>query len=161
VPKYAAFALLASIEGVLGTDSLAAQVSTAPLPEVRFDAIAGRATATQLAAAVGFGSSGYGRAVLAAGGGIAWKGRESRASGRMDLLGRFYLDPFKSSPWGLYGGTGLSALYDGFEGWRGLVTASMGLEFPSTRSATWAIELGLGGGFRVSAVVRRATANRR
>jgi len=132
-----------------------AQSGLVVLPEVRLDAIAGRATATQVGVGLSAGGTGYNRAVLSGAVGSAWRNGRTGASARIDASMRFLLDPYRASRWGLYGLGGLSALYDEFSDWRALLQVGVGLEFPSRRGSEWAAEFGLGGGVRLGVVWRR------
>jgi hypothetical protein len=123
--------------------------------------ISGRATTAAVGAAISFGSAGYTRFTLAGSAGPAVHEGETRAAGHVDAVVRFFLDPYRSSRWGLYGAGGLSALYEGFSDWRGLLLVSAGMEFPSTGRATWALEAGLGGGWRVTIALRQTRERRR
>jgi hypothetical protein len=147
--------LLAATTVVLFGRALAAQPA-ATAPELRLDVIAGRSTASQLAAGVSLGTAGYTRVALVAGGGMAWKDDEVRRSVRFDGTLRFHLDPSRANPYGFYLLGGLGALYDGFERWRGLLVVGLGLEFPSRAKGVWAAEVGLGGGLRIGLALRRS-----
>ena len=74
----------------------------------------------------------------------------------MDGVIRFFLDPYRTSKWGVYGSGGLGGLYDGRREWRGVLVVAAGLEFPSRAGAAWAAEVGLGGGVRLSLALRQA-----
>lgn len=106
----------------------------------------------------------YVRIGLDAAGGL----RSERASGgaasngmaRLDLTARFLLDPFAEQRIGWYGGGGLAALHDG-SGWRPYLTLVAGREGPTAGRWRSALELSVGGGVRLGAVLRRARANGR
>lgn len=148
--------------GVLATaaswESARAQTSsTASVPELRADIIAAsQTTMAQLGAALNVGSAGYGRVALVAAGGTATRRGQTRASARIDAAIRFHLDPYRLSKFGAYAQGGLSGLYNTFDGWRALVSTTIGMELPTRGHTTWALEVGLGGGVRVGAAVRRA-----
>lgn len=151
--------LLASVLAtVMPVASARAQTSqNAPVAELRADVIAtSRTTMAQLGTAVNFGSTGYGRVVLVAAGGTATSGGRTRESARIDAAIRFHLDPYRLAKWGAYAQGGLSALYNAFDGGRALVSTSLGVELPKRGHTTWALEVGLGGGVRVGAALRRA-----
>ena len=133
----------------------------ARVTEARLGVISGRSTTAALGAAISFGSAGYTRFTLAGAVGPAWHGGETRTAAHVDAVVRFFLDPYRSSRWGLYGAGGLSALYDGFNDWRGLLLLAAGMEFPSTGRAAWAVETGLGGGWRVTVALRQTRDRRR
>jgi hypothetical protein len=144
----------------VGTNEVVAQNSVGPVAEARLDFIAGRSTAAQMGAALSLGS-GYGRLFFAAGLGAAWKDGARHVSSRVDIGGRFLLDPLQESRWGLYGTGGLSVLNDGHRRWRGLLVAGVGLEFPSRGRGVWAAEVGLGGGLRLGIALRQSRRGRR
>ena len=84
-------------------------------------------------------------------------GRTGSASGRVDIIGRFLLDPFRQTPYGLSAGAGLSLRATEGDRVRPLLLAVVDLE--GRRSAGgWspALQLGLGGGVRVGVVLRRS-----
>jgi hypothetical protein len=132
-------------------------------PEARVDVIASRWTSVQGGVGVSFPAGTYVRlgATAAAGGGPM--GIESR----MDLLGRFSLDPFRQSRWAPYGGGGLSERYTerAASRFRGYILVFIGVEGPLPRSSSsgWvpALELGLGGGVRGGVAMRHAIGGRR
>jgi hypothetical protein len=104
----------------------------------------------------------YVRLALGAAAGAAWTAREARASGRVDAIARFLLDPFFQSRWAPYGGAGVSARYVAAdERWHGFLVIAVGLEGPRSGGVVPAIELGLGGGARLGVVLRRALPDRR
>ncbi len=82
-------------------------------------------------------------------------------SGRIDLVNRFHLDPFRESKWAPYAGGGLTARFD--QGRRGRVYLLIfaGLDGPVRGGLATSFEAGLGGGGRVGLIVRRAAAERR
>jgi hypothetical protein len=107
------------------------------------------------------GSGAFAQLVVAAGVGPAWWHGGRRVSVRADLLARFQLDPFREAAWGLYAAGGLSALDDGFEAPRALLTLLLGAELPSRARGGWAVEIGLGGGVRAALILRRGVRGRR
>ena len=131
--------------------------STASVPELRADVIAAsHTTLAQLGAALNVGSAGYGRVALVAAGGTATRDGQTRASARIDAAIRFHLDPYRLARFGAYAQGGLSGLYNTFDGWRALVSTTIGMELPARGHTTWALEVGLGGGVRVGAAIRLA-----
>jgi hypothetical protein len=81
-------------------------------------------------------------------------------SGRIDLLNRFHLDPFRESRWAPYAGGGLSGRFDnGRE--RVYLLLIVGVDGPVSRGLTTSFEGGLGGGGRLGVTIRRAAAERR
>jgi hypothetical protein len=78
-------------------------------------------------------------------------------TGRIDLLGRFLLDPFRQSPFGVSAGAGISTRFE--SGTRATPLLLVALDVEGRRAANgWvpALQLGLGGGTRIGVVLRRA-----
>jgi hypothetical protein len=107
----------------------------------------------------------YVRLELVGAGGAGWEHGESGTSARGDVLARFTFDPFRERRWGLSAGGGLSVRYDNRAGsdddWRALIAIVLDLEGPRTGPIAPAIQLGLGGGARVGAILRGADRFRR
>jgi len=98
-------------------------------------------------------------AVLAAG--AARVGGVTAASGRVEIVGRFLLDPFRQSRWGFHVGSGLIARFDDGTRGRGYLTLLLGTELPGTARTRPALEVGIGGGTRVGIAIRQGRINRR
>jgi hypothetical protein len=146
--------------GAALTPCLEAQQSTLQ-PEVRADAILGRANVYHAAAGVSSPLGNYIRVSVIAGGGVAtWKG-ESVASARADLVGRFLIDPFQQQKWGPYAGAGVSVRGERGSTGRAYLVAMIGVEGQPGKFLVPAVELGLGGGTRIGVVLRRALRERR
>jgi hypothetical protein len=80
-------------------------------------------------------------------------------SGRVDVLTRFLLDPYRQARWGFSLGGGLTVpLNESRNPTRPYVAIVMDFEGPRTGAVTPAVQLGLGGGARLGLVLR---ANRR
>jgi len=77
-------------------------------------------------------------------------------SGRVDLLGRFVLDPDRLNTWALYGAGGLGLRYEATPSWRGVLVALVGVEGPRWGKWTPFVEAGYGGGFQIGFGLRRA-----
>src|ERR1035437_8811048 len=90
-------------------------------------------------------------------------GRPAVASGRVDVLTRYLLDPFHEFRWGPYAGGGVTAQWDRRANWRGdllLVVGGGGAARGGWGTAGGA-QLGGGGGARLGWVLRRARSNGR
>ena len=124
--------------------------------EGRLDAILASTPSMQGGVAVNVPVGLYVRLGAAVAGGVAHRDGASRTAARGDLFARFLLDPFRESPWGVYGVGGLSAMYDGFEEWRPRVMAGVGVERGPRHGRAWGGELALGGGIRLTLFVRGA-----
>jgi len=124
-------------------------------PEVRADAIVARQTAAQAGAGVVVPLGIYVRFSVDAAAGATFAGGTSRASGRVDAIGRFLLDPFRETPLALSLGGGLSVPYvDGQSHVRPYLTAVIDIEGRKRGKLTPALQVGLGGGARVGFVLR-------
>jgi hypothetical protein len=131
------------------------------MPEVRADLLVARSAALEAGVGLSLPAGVYIRPTLVAAAGPAWRDGERGWSSRVDVLARFLLDPFRESRVGLYGAGGISAHYDPWQQWRAALALVVGAELPSRAGTTWALELGLGGGFRVGLALRRAVPGRR
>ena len=84
---------------------------------------------------------------------------DSGVSGRVDLIARFTLDPFRERRWAPYAVGGVSSRFG--EGSRNAIVLLAGLEGPPRRGVAPALELGFGGGFRAGVILRRGFPRRR
>jgi len=124
-------------------------------PEFRADAIVARQTAAQVGAGVVMPLGIYVRLSVDAAGGATFADGGTRASGRVDAISRFLLDPFRETPIALSVGGGLTVPYvDGQGRVRPYLTAVIDVEGRRHRSITPALQVGLGGGARVGIVLR-------
>ena len=137
-------------------------------PEFRLDAI----SASAMTYHVGFGVStpmgNYVRLGFVGGGGVSIghgggfvTGLDMEPSGRVDLIGRFLLDPFRQSRLGPYAGAGVSWLSASGSTDQTYVVIVLGLEGNPGPRFVPAFELGLGGGARVGLIMRRSVRDRR
>ena len=140
-------------------------------PEVRLDATFGRNGATELGAGVQLPAGVYSRiGVIAAAGYLRpfrtdsyyaandYPTGRDRFTGRLDVLARFLLDPYRQSALGLSAGAGLTlrAIPDDRVRPRLLVA----IDVEGRRRANGlvpAFQIGLGDGLRVSGVLRRGS----
>lgn len=141
--------------------AVSAQVvrDTAPAPRIewRADATVARRTAAEVGAGLIVPVGVYLRvAADLAGGVIAGGARAPGGSGRVDLVGRFLLDPLDEHRWGPYlaGGAGYRAAADARG--RVVLVALLGLEGPRAGRIVPAVEAGFAGGLSVGVVLRRA-----
>ena len=132
------------------------------LPELRADvAISEAMSVVHGGGGFHVNSGTYMRLALLGGYGVAQTTDESSPSYRLELQGRFHLDPARNSRFGLYGLGGILASHDDFADWQSRIVAGAGVELPAHGRATLAIELALAGGFRISVLTRRLTLGRR
>jgi hypothetical protein len=126
--------------------------------EARLDAVG--VGPTLLAGAGVFTDAGlYGRVGATAGLGVE-TGGPARAVAEAAVVGRFVLDPLRQARVGVYAGAGLGArVVAGAT--RGFLLGVAGLEGRARGGVAPAVEVGIGGGVRVTAVLRRARPARR
>jgi hypothetical protein len=129
-------------------------------PELRADGIFARTSEAQLAAGVSVALGRYVRVELAAGGGSAFAQGRSVASGRLDAVARFLLDPDFTQRIGLYAGGGLGLRVARELAPREVLIVVLGAEGPAYRMLVPFVEAGYGGGARVGAGVRWRWAGR-
>jgi|GEM_PF-4812490 len=147
-------------------------VDRAPTIELRADVISARSTTLHGGIALLWPVSPYLRAGVLAAGGVtservirdgteggdpADTGRPTRASGRAELVVRFYPDPASAARWRPYGqaSAGVLGVRGGGRG-RALVSGAVGVEHSpiGSRAIRPAIEVGVGGGLRVVVALR-------
>jgi phosphatidylglycerophosphate synthase len=147
-------AFLAMIAGMLPCRSAEAQRGVL---EGRVDAIVAETPAVHAGAGLFFRAGTYVRSGIVAGVGASSDGR----SGRLDVVTRFHLDPFRESRWAPYAGGGLTARLDQGHQTRGYLLVILGIDGPVSGGVAPSIEAGLGGGGRIGVSIRRAGAERR
>ena len=127
-------------------------------PELRVDAILSEnRTALQLGGGLQIPAGYYARVGIVGAAGADVVSGGSQASGRLDVIGRFLLDPFRQNQWGLSAGAGVSVRARANDRVRPYLVAVLDLEGPRSASGIApAFQLGLGGGVRVGAAIRRA-----
>jgi hypothetical protein len=139
--------------------------ATGVAPELRADVIVGNRPAVQAGAGVQIPVGYYVRVGLVAAAGVRTDDAARRPAstsaldGRVDLLVRFLLDPFRQTRYGFSIGGGLSARAEPGDQVRPVLLVAAELE--GRRSAGgWvpAVQVGLGGGGRIGIVLRRGAA---
>lgn len=125
-------------------------------PEVRVDAIvAAHRTSLQAGAGVQIPASYSVRIGVIGAMGTDIAAGEGQASGRLDVVGRFLLDPYRQARWGLSLGAGLSLRARAGDHVRPYLVTSVDLEGPRGGSGMApSVQLGVGGGVRLGAGVR-------
>ncbi len=147
---------LAILIAVVLPAALAAQQEPLTYPEFRADAFFASGTTVQGGAGVVVPAGVYVRVGLDGAAGESWRDGTSFASGRIDLIARFLLDPLRENNVAFSFGGGLSAPID-HDGFRTpYLTVVMDIEGRRRGGFTPALELGLGGGARVGFVLRRS-----
>lgn len=138
-------------------------------PELRIDGFSGDPWGAHLGAGLGV-RLGYNARLAIAGGvgrsytadeGSGSGGSHGRASGRIEVLGRFVLDPFREAARGPYAAAGVVQRLEAGLSPRTRLTAMVGVEGRSRRGWAPSLELGFGGGVRAGLVLRRALADGR
>jgi hypothetical protein len=130
--------------------SARAQQRVPVAPELRLDVIGARPTSVQGAVGVEIPAGTYMRIGVLGGAGVTIGGDESsRAAGRVDVLARFLLDPFRQTRWGFSAGAGVSVRADPGERVRPRLLAAIDLEGRRTSAGlSPSVQIGLGGGVR-------------
>lgn len=155
------FALVLAMTVAVTDDVLAQAPGTRILPELRADVVTGKTTTAHLGAGVHVTSGTYFRLAIFAGAGRGWRDSESETSYRFEVQGRFVLDPFRASRFGLYGIGGVSATHDPITDWQSRLVLGAGIELPAHGRAALALEGAFAGGFRISLATRRLPLGRR
>ena len=122
-------------------------------PEVRLDAILARRSVLHAGVGVSIPAASAVRVTLIGALGAAIEGGDG-TSARVDLLARYLVDPLGQARWGLYGGGGVSARYDNGDDWHGQLVVLLGADRRRGGALTPFVEVGYGGGVRISAGVR-------
>lgn len=161
-------ALLAAALVAAGTRVAGAQVASPPVveSELRVDAIIGNQPAVQVGAGAQFALGYYVRLGVDGAVGVRTGQRspasDSRLDGRLDVLTRFLLDPFRQSAYGLSVGGGLSLRAEPGDRVRPLLLVAADLEGRRSRAGfSPALQVGLGGGVRLGIVLRRGAVGAR
>jgi hypothetical protein len=138
------------------------QPTTRLVPEVRVDAVGASPATVQGALGVEIPAGWYVRVGVIAGAGGSVEEGEQVAAGRLDILARFLLDPFRQSRWGFSAGGGVSLLAREGEQVRPQLLVALDLEGPrSSSGVSPSIQVGLGGGVRAGIGLRWGTASTR
>jgi len=124
--------------------------------EGRADLFLASTTTVQGGAAAAWSVDRNFRLVVLGGAGSTFTSGVGQFSARLDLLGRFVLDPERRQRWALYGTGGLSLRYAAAPDWRGALVVLAGLEGPKWGSWTPFVEAGYGGGVQIGFGLRRA-----
>jgi len=150
-------ALKALVLLLLGAGAARAQNSPPAYSEYRADALVGRGTSAQLGIGAVIPGGVYSRISADGAAGATWRRGGTHASGRVDVIARFLLDPFREAPVGLSFGAGVSVPYvDGDAHVRPYLTLVADIEGRRRSGLTPALQIGLGGGARVGIVLRRS-----
>lgn len=129
--------------------------------EMRADLLAGPQAGAQLGVGANVAAGSYVRIGMDAAGGASSRDGTAFASGRVDVVARYLLDPFREFRWAPYIGGGFTAQWDRRPARRGDLLVLVGVEGPARAGWLTSVELGLGGGARLGVVLRRARSNGR
>jgi hypothetical protein len=129
--------------------------------EMRADLLGGPPAGAQLGAGANVTMGSYIRLGADAALGASSRDGGAVASGRVDFVSRYLLDPFREFRLGPYVGGGFTAQWDRRANWRGDLLVIVGVEGPVHAGWRTSVELGLGGGARLGVVLRRARSNGR
>jgi hypothetical protein len=130
-------------------------VASGVMPELRADVIAGDRPALHVGAGVQVPVGYYVRVGIIGAAGVG-EGAGRHRSGRVDLIARFLLDPFRQTRYGLSLGGGVTLRAD--QGDRVRPALLMVADVEGRRATPgWvpAVQVGLGGGVRVGVALRR------
>jgi hypothetical protein len=124
-------------------------------PELRVDVIGGHQSSVQGGLGVEIPAGYYARVGIIGGVGVPTSNGASGADGRLDVLARFLLDPFRQSRWGLSAGGGVSLRAEHGDRVRPNLLVAVDLEGRSnSRGMSPAFQIGLGGGVRAGVALR-------
>jgi hypothetical protein len=150
--RHASSTVLAAIALLAGFPAMTlAQARRIPVArEVRLDVLEGRPSSVQGAVGLNIPAGYYVRVGVLAGAGATMESdATSRLAGRVDVLARFLIDPFRQSRWGFSAGAGVSLRADPGDRVRPRLLAALDLEGRRWQNGiTPALQIGLGGGVR-------------
>jgi hypothetical protein len=140
------------------TANLDAQMPSQPSisAEYRADMLFGGGTAAQVGGGAQVPLGYYVRLGVTGAAGVTSRDGDSVASGRVDVIARYLLDPFREVAWTPSFGGGLTVRYDdGDARPRTYLAVVLDVEGPRIRRAfSPALQLGLGGGTRIGVALR-------
>lgn len=140
----------------LFSGALSAQSESAFQPEGRLDVLLANSNTVQVGGGGAWTLDRNVRLVALGALGSTIDAGRGTFSGRVDLLGRFVLDPDRLNKWALYGAGGLGLRYEATPSWRGVLVALVGVEGPRWGKWTPFVEAGYGGGLQIGFGLRRA-----
>jgi hypothetical protein len=157
---FATSALLA-VNPAVAQQALPAAPVSRVRPTIRADLILDRDPAAHFAAGIALPAAFNVRVGLDAGAGAVHRASGWVASGRLELLARVLTDPYRRSRWALNAGGGIGQRFEAGAAARTVAIVTVGVEGPSDGYWVPGVELGLGGGVRLGATLRRAPRTQR
>jgi hypothetical protein len=149
------------LAGTVASTAESQAPSRQALPELRIDASSGTVSSAQVGLGLRFPVGTYFRLAVIGAAGVAWDRHDRGHAARLELQGRFHLDPYRETRFGLYGIGGLAASHNPMAKFQARIVAGAGVELPTDDESAIAIEAALAGGVRLSLVWRRLSPTRR
>lgn len=150
--------LLGLLLSLASARAQSAQSAAGPLlqPAGRVDVFVSSITAVQAGAELSALAGRYMRVAAVGGLGGSWNEDSSGLSARVEVIGRFMLDPDFRTRWAPYAAGGLGARYDDIHsGWRATLIIALGVEGPNWDGVVPFFEAGYGGGARLGLGLRK------
>jgi len=123
--------------------------------EYRADMIIGEGTAAQIGAGAQIPLGYYVRLGITGAAGVTTHDGVSVGGGRLDVIGRYLLDPFREVAWTPSFGGGVTIRYDdGDKNAHVYLTVILDIEGPRRGPFSPALQIGLGGGTRIGVALR-------
>jgi len=123
--------------------------------EYRADMIMGQGTAAQIGAGAQIPLGYYVRLGITGAAGVTTHNSVSVGGGRLDVIGRYLLDPFREVAWTPSFGGGVTVRYDdGDKNARTYLTVVLDIEGPRRGLFSPTLQIGLGGGTRIGVALR-------
>jgi hypothetical protein len=129
--------------------------------EVRGDVFVARGVTVHAGAGVNVLAGQNVRISIVAGAGRAFEDAESEFSARVEVTGRFLMDPAFSAKWGMYAGGGVGLRKERSNSFLGVLILVLGAEGQRWGAFVPFVETGYGGGLRLSAGLRQGLIGRR
>jgi hypothetical protein len=152
-PLIAALAMLVAVRGASAQERLTPRPTA--YAESRGDVIIGRGTAGEVGVGTQIPLGYYLRLGFTGAVGATLRDDDALTSARVDMIVRYLLDPFREARWAVSLGGGVSVPYvDGDTRAQPYATVVVDVEGPRRGGVSPAVQLGLGGGFRIGVAFR-------
>ena len=136
--------------------ALRARTSRVVVPAVRADLLLDRDVGAQLAAGAAIAAAYNLRLAADLGAGGVRREMDWQPTGRLDLLVRWLSDPFRQSRWAINAGGGIGVRVEADRTPRTVAIVTIGVEGLGDGRWVRGVEVGMGGGFRLGATLRRS-----